>query len=86
MKPHVKLYLETMGYTPDEYILCECCGERATDIHHIKARGMGGTKKPDTIENLMAMCRRCHQDLGDRKQFIDYLREAHQIRMKERGL
>jgi len=84
MQPHTKLYMTEMGYTEGDWIPCEVCGGTSVDIHHLKARGMGGTKKPDTIENLMAVCRACHVLLGDKKQHMDFLREKHQIRMDER--
>lgn len=36
---------------------CKIDGE--LDIHHIKSRGAGGTENPN---NLMPLCRRCHQE------------------------
>lgn len=56
---------------------CELCDAQLTDIHHIEARGMGGTKKVDTIENLMGLCRSCHLEYGDKKQYMDYLKDKH---------
>jgi hypothetical protein len=32
------------------------------DLHHIQARGMGGSKHRDGIENIMALCRPCHMN------------------------
>lgn len=58
-------------------ILCEVCGALASDIHHIEARGMGGRSSADEIQNLMALCRKCHEDYGDRKQFKEYLKKIH---------
>jgi hypothetical protein len=60
MKKHVKIYMDASGYDQEEFIPCEVCGYPATDIHHIKRRGMGGSKKADEIGNLMALCRLCH--------------------------
>ena len=60
MKRHTKIYLDSFGYGEGDYILCESCGGQATDIHHIENRGMGGSKTKDTPENLMALCRICH--------------------------
>ena len=62
-------------------IPCEICGKKAVDIHHIEARGMGGTKAPENIANLMALCRRCHEDFGDKKQFKSYLQEIHNLKL-----
>lgn len=86
VKPHTALYLKAMGYDISSFIPCECCGARSVDTHHIEARSMGGTKKPDRIENLMALCRKCHIEFGDKKQHMDYLKEIHALRMKERGV
>ena len=38
---------------------------------------MGGSKYKDVIENLMAMCRREHLEYGDKKQYIEMLKEKH---------
>ena len=54
---------------------CEVCGSRAVDIHHIHRRGMGGSTDADKIENLMAVCRTCHIEYGDKKHYIDFLIE-----------
>lgn len=57
MTKHYKIYAKYFDYaTPDE-IPCEACGRPAVDIHHINGRGKG----KDIIENLMALCRRCHE-------------------------
>lgn len=82
LKRHVKIYLEYFGYTGDEFIQCEVCGGRAVDIHHIDCRGMGGSKTKDKIENLMAVCRTCHVDYGDKKDFTEYLKSVHHERLK----
>lgn len=76
MKNHTKLYLESFGYDVTDFIQCEICHKQAVDIHHIDARGMGGTNK-DSIENLMALCRECHIHFGDKKQFKEYLKTIH---------
>ena len=86
MQKHTKLYLESMGYDISDYIPCEVCEAQAVDIHHIEARGMGGTKKPDTIDNLMALCRECHINFGDLEVFKDHLKHINQLRIRERGI
>lgn len=77
MKKHTRVYLNHFGYTGDEFMPCEVCGAKAVDIHHIHARGMGGSSDKDTIENLMALCRGCHEAYGDKKSQIDFLIEIH---------
>ena len=69
------------GYSIADFVPCEICEGKAVDIHHIEARGMGGTKKPDVIENLMALCRHCHVTYGDVPNCMDKLREIHKTRM-----
>lgn len=78
MQKHQKVYLEASPYDESDFIPCEICGQRATDIHHIDARGMGGRKSMDVIENLMALCRKCHIDYGDIVDFKPMLKKIHQ--------
>lgn len=81
MKKHTKVYLDYFNYGIEDFIPCEVCGSRAVDIHHIDCRGMGGSKKADTIENLMALCRYCHVVMGDTKTHLEYLKETHKIKL-----
>jgi len=81
MKQHTKIYLKEMGYDESDFIPCEICSHRAVDIHHIEARGMGGTKTKDSIENLMALCRSCHVAFGDVADLKDYLKKIHKLRL-----
>jgi hypothetical protein len=77
MQKHTKIYFDYFGYDVTDFIPCEICETKAVDIHHIHARGMGGTKQADNIENLMALCRNCHIEYGDKKQHIDFLTQIH---------
>ena len=79
MKNYVKIYFEHHGYDISDFIACEICGAKAVDIHHIDARGMGGSNK-DNINNLMALCRECHVYYGDKKEFKDYLKNIKKHR------
>lgn len=63
MQPHTKIYMKHFDYQEAEFIPCENCGRRAVDIHHIQGRGKG----KDVIENLMAVCRNCHEYFHDSK-------------------
>ena len=77
MKQHIKAYLTAFKFDISDFIPCEVCSARAVDIHHIKARGMGGSKTKDVAENLMALCRSCHIKYGDKKQHVDFLLAIH---------
>ena len=64
MQKHVKIYLKENGYTEADrdQIPCELsCGNIAVDVHHINAKGMGGSKTKDYNGNLIALCRPCHE-------------------------
>lgn len=77
MQKHTKIYLDYFGFNQTDFIGCEICGQKAVDIHHIECRGMGGSKNKDHIENLQAVCRSCHTEYGDIKEFKDKLKEIH---------
>ena len=79
MKKHTKIYMDYFGYDVSDFIPCEVCGKKAVDINHIIARGMGGSKKLDVIENLMALCREHHVKYGDKSEYREFLQEAHEI-------
>ena len=80
MKKHVRTYLNHFGF--EEFNPCEVCGARAVDIHHIECRGMGGSKVKDDINNLMGLCRECHIRYGDKKKWIEFLKDVHEIFIK----
>jgi len=60
MKKHVKNYYKHHELQPCDMVFCEICGQVAVDIHHIEPKGMGGRKDKDDAENLIALCRLCH--------------------------
>lgn len=77
MQKHTQIYFDYFGFNESDFVPCEICGAKAADIHHIDARGMGGSKCMDFIKNLQAVCRKCHLEYGDIKEFKDKLKEAH---------
>jgi hypothetical protein len=85
MKPYVKVYMDYFGYDENSFIPCEVCGSQAVDLHHVERRGMGGSKNADTIENIMALCRTHHLQYGDKKQWKDWLKKLHKIKMDTHG-
>lgn len=87
MKPHTKIYMDYFGYDISSFICCEICGDRAVDIHHIENRGRGGDPKgeKDVAENLMAMCRKHHEEYGDISFFTEMLKKVHLLFMRNNG-
>ncbi len=83
MKAHTKIYFDYFEHTIADFISCEICGAEAVDINHIECRGMGGSKLKDSINNLMATCRNCHEIYGDKKHHKEYLIQIHQKKINE---
>ena len=65
------------NYDISDWIACEHCGTTAVDIHHLEGRKMGGSKRKDFIENLIALCRRCHIKAETDKNFNNQLKELN---------
>ena len=77
MEKHKRVYYQYFGYSPGDFIPCEITGLKMNDIHHIDARGMGGSDQKDYIENLMGVTRRAHVFFGDKEQWVEFLVQAH---------
>jgi 5-methylcytosine-specific restriction endonuclease McrA len=65
MTPHLKVYLEYFDLIESD-LYCERCGAKASQIHHINGRG----KDKDVIENLIALCRDCHNHAHASKEYV----------------
>ena len=85
MKKHTKIYMEYFSYHLSDWMPCEICGCEAVDLHHIEARGMGGSNERDVLENLMALCRGHHIFYGDKKQYKQMLIDVHTKFMEKNG-
>lgn len=59
MKRYKHNYINSLGLTSADVILCEVCGTVAVDVHHVTPRSLGGTDEPS---NLIALCRSDHSD------------------------
>lgn len=57
MANYKEKYRKFFGYHAGDFVPCAVCASEAVDIHHIKFRSQGGG---DDIENLIGLCRRCH--------------------------
>ena len=65
-------------------MLCENCGEKAVDLHHIICKGLGGSKTKDYIENLIALCRDCHEKAETDKEFNNKLKKIKEKEFNEK--
>jgi len=74
MQRHTKIYLKYFDYGEQDVILCECCHVKAVDIHHIQGR-LGS--QANTIKNLMALCRKCHDKAHEEKLSKSDLQYIH---------
>ena len=65
-------------YGETDFVMCEMCQQdRAVDIHHLDPRGMGGSEQKDYIENLMGLCRDCHNQAESDSSFNMFCRIKH---------
>lgn len=88
MKPYVRTYINALGLDSSEPIYSELSRDVANDIHHIEAKGMGGTSNPErnSIFNLMALTRDEHEKYGDRKQYKRFLKMKHMEFLMKKGV
>ena len=83
MKKHTKIYTQFFGIGEQDTPLCEMCGSPAVDVLHIEPRGMGGSKTKDYIENLVGLCRNCHNKAEKSKEFNKQVKAKHLILIKK---
>lgn len=72
-----------------EKILCEACNmDYAVDIHHIEFKSLHPGKDKDREENLIALCRDCHDMAHDRDIQLEQLKKIakHRIELREKGI
>jgi hypothetical protein len=96
MKPkHVDNYFKAFGYDESDEIMCEMpgCWAVSSDIHHIEPRSKFGSKRKDEQDNpsnLIALCRRHHEEAHgpksrELKQLFKLIIEKHE-RSQTKGL
>jgi len=82
MQKYTKVYFDYFDLTIADFVPCEICGAKSTEIHHILNRSHRKDLEND-ITNLMAVCRSCHIEFGDKKQHIEYLQTIHANKIKQ---
>jgi 5-methylcytosine-specific restriction endonuclease McrA len=79
MVKYKKIYIDYFDFCEQDFIPCEKCHGKAVDIHHIKFKSQGGK---DEIDNLIALCRGCHDLAHEDKEFNNTLNEIHKNNLK----
>ena len=73
--------MKYFGYDTSDWIPCECqCGNQATDIHHLEPRSRAKAKV-NLIDNLMALCRSCHDRCGSDYIFNEWAKVIHRQKL-----
>lgn len=85
MQIYTKNYLKHFNYCKEDFIKCECCNNRASEIHHILNKNRL-TENRNRIENIMAICRECHNNYGEINYLIPLLFEIHKKVMLVNGV
>ena len=74
MKNHTKVYMNFFNYVEQDFIPCEMCNSKAVDVHHLERRNK---TKNDYIENLVGLCRDCHNSAENDSSFNMFCRIKH---------
>ena len=75
MQKHVKIYKEYFNIGIDDRVQCMGCDRfDACDIHHLTPRSLGGG---NDIDNLCAVCRKCHERAHTFPSYNEYLKIKH---------
>jgi len=77
LKKHIKIYHEFHRIDYGDWIGCRICGASAQDIHHIEPKGMGGRPNADTPDNLIPLCRECHELAHANVYTKEYLKQIN---------
>jgi len=80
MVKYKQVYIDFWGYTIADFIPCAYCSSTSVDFHHLVFRSHGGKDEPD---NLIALCRTCHEKAHNDKTFNDYLKELNQDNIRK---
>lgn len=60
--------MDYFGYSETEFMPCEICGARIADIHHLVPKSLSKAKV-NLIDNLIGVCRDCHDNCHRNNNF-----------------
>jgi len=81
MKEHTKILFKGRNWKIPEDAFCTHCKTFAVDTHHYRNKGSGSSKYLDYYENLIPLCRLCHDIAGVDKEFnhLVYIKNLENI-------
>ncbi len=81
MKEHTKILFKGRNWKIPEDAFCTHCKTFAVDTHHYRNKGSGSSKFLDYYENLIPLCRLCHDMAGVDKEFnhLVYIKNLENI-------
>ena len=80
MKAYIKTYMDFYGYDESSFIPCEVCGAKTVDVHHIRPKSLE-KRSENKIENLIGLCRPCHEKAHKFHNFNEDLKLIHRKKM-----
>ena len=90
MKKHVKIFMEYWNISIADITPCFACeGEDGVinDVHHIENKKIGGDPLglQDRIDNLIGLCRKCHDKAHFEKGYNEICKKILMKRIKANG-
>jgi len=80
MKNYVKTYMKYFGYDISDFIPCEICGKKSSEIHHLEPRSIAKAKE-NFIDNLIGVCRECHNLCHSHRKFNEDAKLIHRKKL-----
>jgi 5-methylcytosine-specific restriction endonuclease McrA len=74
--------MDFFGYGEQDFCPCENCGSKAVDVHHINYRSHCGE---DVIDNLIGLCRSCHNAVHNGKIGASEIFYMHKVFMNRQN-
>lgn len=80
MKNYIKTYMTYFGYSPSEWMPCEICGAGMVDVHHLEPKSIAKAKV-NLIDNLIGVCRDCHNECHNSRRFNEEAKLIHRKKL-----
>lgn len=76
---HIKNYIKYFDLSEDSFVPCEVCGGTGVDLHHIVYKSREQSEDRDNVENVISLCRNCHDRSHFKKKPYLYAEELKKI-------